>query len=1697
MKLKLFIQILLFALFSYGYSVTPIPFSGKIAVNGENFTGSAKFSFSIVDSNGVEKWRHAKDTRSMIENVVSRGRYLILLGGQGMNPLPADLFLNTPSLFLRVNVDLLDGNGKRLMKPDQQITASPYALSAELANLAKRAEVSNRVIDGAITAAMLDQNLLEDLNRSVLPGSIKKEDLSDDILNILDNSLNQHLSPKVIKQPSNITPKEGEDVNYSIAVSGANLNYQWFKDGQLLAGQTNEVLKIDNYIPANADGLYTLKVSNEFGSVETNDFRIGVPIDYKQIDIDFFPTDAVATVDQGWFVCGYNQEYNTVVSRFNSTGSKEWSKGLTTGGKINWWPSISASGDGGVAILTSSDSNKSAYKSQDSLGGTDFWLIRMDANGEIIWDKTYGSGGDDWANHIVKTGKNGFLLVGNSDPNVSSSGVSISSENYGRVIHVDENGKVLWEFSKSWGYYDLLLDAELGEDDTYIINLMQSIDTTYSEQWFIKINDFGELVWEINLEPEQNAKTPLASIGGMTSFENSYFAVSDFYDSFGVEGNTSLIKFDENGEKLWEKILGRSLPYSAWTVFHDIIPYRDSMLVSTISEEHNTNKILKIDGNGNTVWEKPIPFQFLWGKIVLSQDSLSALMFDVLGEQKSMLRLDLSKDSSNSQGLSGDSSSSGNQVVHGDYFTHSEIKDGSVTLAKLSQRVAEELQRPLGPDDINQTLLELITALPKENSISNGMLGEDVFEEFVNVSDTWNDLSIGGNKDDYLSSIMPTEDGGYVLFGHTDSDQGGDKTAPWFGSNDGWVVKVDRRGHIVWDKTFGGTHVDKTDIRGLGQILPTKDCGFVIGLTSSSKISGNKEELGFGGFDYWIIKMDRDGNILWSEVFGGASNESLYSIFPAGDGSFLLIGSSQSQKSGNKSEDNFGTFTFNTYPSDAWVVKIDENGTKLWDKVYGGTATDTLTSAVKAGDGGYLLIGTSSSDSGGNKSSNKKGFFHGWVVKIDENGTKLWDESFGGSSLDQLTTGYELSDGFLLGGHSLSATDENKTSPNYGGFDYWLVKIDHDGNKVWENSYGGSGYDSLSQITKSSEGNFLIGGRSNSGLSGNKTLNGFGDYDFWVVELDRNGTKLNENVYGGTGSDYISSLHPTNNGGYIIGGYTNSSADGNKRSSAKGGYDFWLIKVDQQKELPGFDASMLKEKSVTPSILSESIQKYLRPEITMQPQYPGLILTGQSATLTSQAEGKFLEYQWYRNGIKLSGKTTAVLEISNFSQSSNDGNYTLNVKNDFGVVESTTVPLRAYNGDKVWEGGYGAQIHYTADGGYLMTRNTTTDDMGLQLTVSKVSADGVSKIWENSFGGSSNDGCLEIVPTSDGGFLLVGTSSSPADGNKSSSNFGSQDFWAVKIDENGTKLWDKSYGGNMEDTCEGAIAVSSGGYLLFGGSMSGNNGNKTAGKLHLYKEYWAVRIDENGTIIWDKSFGSDDHDTCVDSIETSDGGFLLAGYYHANQINGDISEQPRNDPTVTSKMTDAWIIKVDENGTKLWDKRYGGDYYDITKSISPTADGGFILGCESYSDASGDKSETFVGSGRNYDFWVLKLDENGTKLWDKTVGGDNEERLQQVIVLDDGSSVIFGSSRSEISGDQSQLSRGGNDYWVVKLDENGTKLWDKRYGGNNSDSLNSASISHDNNGFWLIGGTGSDSSGDKTEPGYGTWVVRLDSDGNK
>ncbi len=421
--------------------------------------------------------------------------------------------------------------------------------------------------------------------------------------------------------------------------------------------------------------------------------------------------------------------------------------------------------------------------------------------------------------------------------------------------------------------------------------------------------------------------------------------------------------------------------------------------------------------------------------------------------------------------------------------------------------------------------------------------------------------TLGGSLDDRLYSVHQTIDGGYILGGYSSSSISVDKTENYLGGFDYWIVKTDAVGNIQWQNTIGGSATDY-----LHSIKQTYDGGYILGGSSYSGISGDKTEnpvITVGWRDYWIVKTDSIGNIQWQNTIGGSNDDILNTIQQTFDGGYILGGWSHSNNSGDKTEIGFGLY-------DYWIVKVDGVGNIQWENTIGGNDYDWLRSIVQTSDGGYILGGSSLSNISGDKIENSANADY-WILKIDSIGDIQWQKTIGGVQSDQLYSIQQTTDGgYILGGFSDSPISGDKTGDVIGSsgyYDFWIVKTDGAGNVQWQNTIGGSKYDRLFSMQQTADGGYILGGTSESNISGNKTELNLGDTDYWIVKTDSMGNIQWENTIGGGNSDELNSIEQTSDGGYIIGGYTLSDISGDKTENCLGYSDYWIIKLTDKFNL--------------------------------------------------------------------------------------------------------------------------------------------------------------------------------------------------------------------------------------------------------------------------------------------------------------------------------------------------------------------------------------------------------------------------------------------------------------------------------------------------------------------------------------------------
>jgi len=418
--------------------------------------------------------------------------------------------------------------------------------------------------------------------------------------------------------------------------------------------------------------------------------------------------------------------------------------------------------------------------------------------------------------------------------------------------------------------------------------------------------------------------------------------------------------------------------------------------------------------------------------------------------------------------------------------------------------------------------------------------------------------TIGSSDNDYLTGMDLTKDGGLIAGGYSLSNISADKTQISRGLNDYWIVKLDRLQNIQWDKTIGGNKDDY-----LYSLQQTNDGGYILGGHSFSNISGEKTDISRGSSDYWVIKLNNLGNIAWDKTIGGNKADRLHGVLQTIDGGYIVGGTSYSNISGEKTEET-------TIYSDFWIVKLDNSGNIQWDKTIGGNGEDYLKFLEQTPDGGYILGGTSSSNKSRDKTQNSRGLNDYWVVKLDKLGNIQWDKTIGGSDNEYLRSILPTADGgYILSGISLSDKSGEKSENSRGDADFWIVKINSSRNIEWDKTIGGNKEEGLKEglnsLQLTSDGGYIIGGYSYSGISGEKTENSRGDADYWVVKLSSVGKIQWDKTIGGNKDDELSSINEYQINRYRLGGYSNSGISGDKTDASKGGYDYWIVYLNYKK----------------------------------------------------------------------------------------------------------------------------------------------------------------------------------------------------------------------------------------------------------------------------------------------------------------------------------------------------------------------------------------------------------------------------------------------------------------------------------------------------------------------------------------------------
>ena len=390
----------------------------------------------------------------------------------------------------------------------------------------------------------------------------------------------------------------------------------------------------------------------------------------------------------------------------------------------------------------------------------------------------------------------------------------------------------------------------------------------------------------------------------------------------------------------------------------------------------------------------------------------------------------------------------------------------------------------------------------------------------------------------------------------------------------------------------------------------------------------------------------------------------------------------------------------------------------------------------------------------------------------------------------------------------------------------------------------------------------------------------------------------------------------------------------------------------------------------------------------------------------------------------------------------------------FFVMLGFAAHLQAQAPDTLWTKTFGGSERdtgfsgqQTIDGGYVITGSTNSfGSGGSDVWLIKTDSQG-NEEWNRTFGGSDDDMGRSVQQTTDGGYVIIGYTNS--------FDIGGGDIWLIKTDSQGNEEWNRTFNGSDNDNDQGYSVrqTSDVGYIITGSIGSIGAGNS---------DLWLIKTDSQGTEEWNRTFGGSGSDYGRSVQQTSDGGYIIAGFTES----------------YGAGSNDVWLIRTDASGDTLWTKTFGGGGDDYGFSVQQTYDGGYII--TGYTSS--------FGTPNSPDAWLIKTDSQGNEEWNKIFGGGSDDQAYSVQQTSDGGYVITGQTNS--------FSVGGSAVWLIKTDSSGNEEWNRIFGGNIDDEAYSVQQTSDG-GYVIVGSFESSNRYDvwliKTTPSLPVSVIITDS----
>ena len=344
----------------------------------------------------------------------------------------------------------------------------------------------------------------------------------------------------------------------------------------------------------------------------------------------------------------------------------------------------------------------------------------------------------------------------------------------------------------------------------------------------------------------------------------------------------------------------------------------------------------------------------------------------------------------------------------------------------------------------------------------------------------------------------------------------------------------------------------------------------------------------------------------------------------------------------------------------------------------------------------------------------------------------------------------------------------------------------------------------------------------------------------------------------------------------------------------------------------------------------------------------------------------------------------------------------------------------------------GRAVQITPDGGYLVIGDTNIRGTeNVDVFVVKLTPYG-NRLWRCILGGSKEDRARDVQVTADGSYLIVGETTSQGAGNR--------DAWIIKLNAQCAQEWERTFGGPEEERFSSCIILPDQSIVLAGQTTS-----KGAG----FSDAWILKLDPQGNLLWEMTFGEMKEDRAQVVRQTADGGFIVAG-----------------DTISHGKVNrDMWLFKLDAHGKLQWERTFGGHDEEQVRDLQLTQDGGFILVGDTESQGAG-----------KHDAWIIKTDAQGELLWEQTFGGTEDDEASAIQPLPDGGYIVAGATESQGTGKR--------DAWLLTLDPQGKLIGNHTYGNKRNDGAYAVRLTPDGE-ILVIGYT------ETTGAQMSAWVLKL------